>query len=153
MTVQTVPADQSFSQARNPEGCTRDLDMTDNSTFHANVLFFGIEQDLAADLQHALTGLCDGVKREALPGVSDSLAALKDGAVDLVFCDANINVIRKLRSAAPRTLLVAIGRFPEVSDWIDSLEAGADDYCGAPFEPHQLRWIFESHFQVSRMAA
>ena len=127
--------------------------MTDNSTFHANVLFFGIEQELAADLQNALTGLCDGVQREALPGAADSLFTLKEGAVDLVFCKADANVIRKIRSTAPHTLLVAIGRFPEVSDWIDSLEAGADDYCAAPFEPHQLRWIFESHFHVSRIAA
>ena len=127
--------------------------MTDLTTFHANVLFFGIDPELASDLQQALTGLCDGAQREALPGAADSLSTLKDGDVDLVFCNADTNVIRNLRSTAPHTLLVAIGRFPEVSDWIDSLEAGADDYCAAPFERHQLRWIFESHFHVSRMAA
>ncbi len=127
--------------------------MTDLTTFHANVLFFGIEPELAADLQLALTGLCEGAQSEALPGATDSLSTLKDGEVDLVFCKADTNIIRRLRSTGPHTLLVAIGRFPEVSDWIDSLEAGADDYCAAPFERHQLRWIFESHFHVSRMAA
>ena len=44
-------------------------------------------------------------------------------------------------------LVLALGsitRLPDVPRWLDALEAGARDYCGAPFECIQLRWILGS---------
>jgi len=36
---------------------------------------------------------------------------------------------------------------------LNVIEAGADDYCAAPFESHQLRWILDSTLSYSRAAA
>ena len=38
-----------------------------------------------------------------------------------------------------------VSRFPEVSEWLDAMDAGASDYCASPFEPAQVRWILESN--------
>jgi len=54
------------------------------------------------------------------------------------------NYLDSLRASAPDLPLVVVTRFPENSTWLDALEAGAKDYCGAPFEPAQLRWIMDT---------
>jgi hypothetical protein len=33
---------------------------------------------------------------------------------------------------------------PDPAQWLNALEAGAADYCGAPFETVQVRWIMGS---------
>ena len=49
-----------------------------------------------------------------------------------------------LREAHPGLPVVVVTRHPEARQWLDALEAGATDYCGAPFEHVQLRWILGS---------
>ena len=48
--------------------------------------------------------------------------------------------------------LAAYVQLPElrevVADWLDALEAGASDYCAAPFEPAQIRWVLQSHVRT-----
>jgi hypothetical protein len=39
---------------------------------------------------------------------------------------------------------VVVSRLPEVSAWLDALEQGAADYCGAPFERKQVGWVLNS---------
>jgi DNA-binding NtrC family response regulator len=43
---------------------------------------------------------------------------------------------------------VVVSRHPEISDWLDSIEAGATDYCAAPFENAQVKWIVESSLRT-----
>ena len=49
-----------------------------------------------------------------------------------------------LREAYPDLPVVVVTRQPEARQWLDALDAGAADYCGAPFEHVQLRWILGS---------
>ena len=49
-----------------------------------------------------------------------------------------------LREAHPGLPVIVVTRQPETRCWLDALEAGATDYCGAPFEHIQLRWILAS---------
>jgi hypothetical protein len=43
---------------------------------------------------------------------------------------------------------------PEVTDWLKALEHGAADYCGAPFEARQVRWLLNSSLApANRIAA
>lgn len=49
-----------------------------------------------------------------------------------------------LLQAMPCLPVVAVTRLPDSQRWVDALEAGARDYCGAPFEATQLRWIMET---------
>ena len=48
---------------------------------------------------------------------------------------------------------VVVTRLPETSRWLDALEAGARDYCGAPFEHVQIRWIMDSVCPRARLRA
>jgi DNA-binding response OmpR family regulator len=49
-----------------------------------------------------------------------------------------------IREAHPVLPVIVVTRLPEARNWLDALEAGAADYCGAPFEHVQLRWILGS---------
>jgi len=49
-----------------------------------------------------------------------------------------------LRETYPKLPVIVVSRFPEVKQWLDALDAGASDYCGAPFERVQLHWILNS---------
>lgn len=49
--------------------------------------------------------------------------------------------------------MVVVSRVPEVNDWLDAMDAGAADYCAAPFEKEQLDWILESNLGRYKSAA
>ena len=49
-----------------------------------------------------------------------------------------------LRETYPKLPVIVVSRFPDVKQWLDALDAGANDYCGAPFERVQLHWILNS---------
>ena len=52
--------------------------------------------------------------------------------------------ISLLRQAHPGLPVIVVTRLPEAWHWLEALDAGAADYCGAPFEHIQLRWILGS---------
>jgi len=49
--------------------------------------------------------------------------------------------LSRIREARPGLPVIVVTRQPEARHWLDALDAGAADYCGAPFEHVQLRWI------------
>ncbi|HWB95481.1 MAG TPA: hypothetical protein VG672_02230 [Bryobacteraceae bacterium] len=64
------------------------------------------------------------------------------------------DALRTVRFQRPSLPFVVATRLPEVKAWLDALDAGASDYCAAPFEPAQIRWIMESVLpQKARYAA
>lgn len=127
--------------------------MVDQNTIEATVLFHGLDADLAVDLRQALAGFCEGIQAEVLEGAGQARAALRGGKATIVFCGTKPEVVKDLRRINPNALIVAVSRLPETADWLNVIEAGADDYCAAPFEPHQLRWILDSTLSYSRAAA
>jgi DNA-binding response OmpR family regulator len=64
---------------------------------------------------------------------------------DAVFCDGDDaryrSVIRNLHARLP---LIVVTQNPTEGKWLDAIEAGAVDYCSAPFEPIQVRWILDA---------
>ena len=40
--------------------------------------------------------------------------------------------------------VVVVSRIPETSEWLDAIDAGATDYCAAPFEPQHISWLVQS---------
>jgi DNA-binding response OmpR family regulator len=76
---------------------------------------------------------------------------------DIVFADGDSNyylpLLRQVRASFPAMPFVVVTRIPETSDWLDALEAGATDYCSAPFEPRQMSWLMESALPASRSFA
>ena len=67
---------------------------------------------------------------------------------DIVFANGDgkqyMPLLKQIREALPSLPFVVVTRIPETSDWLDALEAGATDYCSAPFEARQIGWLMES---------
>jgi len=148
-----VLADRFFSPARNYKISLGDSKMVDQNTLEATVLFHGLDAELAMDLRSALAGFCEGLEAEALTGAVQSRAALRTDKNTIVFCGTKPETVKDLRRINPKASIIAVSRLPETTDWLNVIEAGADDYCAAPFESHQLRWILDSTLSYSRAAA
>ncbi len=73
---------------------------------------------------------------------------------DVVFCNSDRGKYRglldALRSRGLQLPVVVVSRIPETSEWLDALDAGAADYCGAPFERRQISWLVQSALLASQ---
>lgn len=96
-------------------------------------LLLGLEGAVEQELRAALSA--DGCKVVKKPG----------SRADIVFCGHERPVYQTAVEQYAQLPVVVVSRLPEVSDWLDALEAGAADYCAAPFEPTQLRWLLQTH--------
>lgn len=115
--------------------------MRDSSTISQNALLYRLEDPLASLLA---AGLCQAgcqVATDAMPGAQ------------IVFCAAQSGVLQQAMSQFPHVPVVVVSRLPETNDWLDALEAGAADYCAAPFEPIQLRWLLDAHMRPRQARA
>ena len=102
-----------------------------------HALLFGLTEDLAGELLKPLAPFCSNVQ-----SASAGDPCLR--SANVIFCGADKKVVSSLRSQNPDASIVVVSRHPEVSDWLDSIEAGATDYCAAPFDSTQVQWILES---------
>ncbi len=127
--------------------------MVDQNTIEATVLFHGLDSALAVDLREALAGFCEGIQTEVLSGIAQARTAVRSYRATVVFCGTKTETVKDLRRLNPSASIISVSRLPETTDWLNVIEAGADDYCAAPFETHQLRWILDSTLHYSRAAA
>jgi DNA-binding response OmpR family regulator len=105
----------------------------------ANIVLSGLEAAAQADLCRVLDG----------EGHRVMLRENSDWAeVDAVFCNGDSPdypaLLRRVRDLRPDLPVVVVTRLPESDKWLNALEAGAADYCSAPFEVIQVRWILSS---------
>ena len=111
----------------------------------AKILLVGLDHPLAKDLGSVLQQLGQNV--QTAPLGSD---ALEMGDLNLIFAAAgDLGAIQRMRPDLP---VVVVSRLPEVSAWLDALEQGAADYCGAPFERKQVGWVLNSSLPESQAA-
>ena len=112
----------------------------------AKILLLGLDRPIADDLIAVLQQLGQSVQSAAIGS-----GALESGEINLIFADSdNLSAIRRSRPDLP---VVVVSRLPEVSAWLDALEQGAVDYCGAPFERKQVSWVLNSSLPAFRTAA
>lgn len=108
----------------------------------AKVILIGLEQSTASQIGRALAGLHDIILKQENTPAADVLDA------DIVFagCDRGRykTLLKSVRRARPNLPFIVVTRVPETSEWLDALEAGATDYCAAPFEPRQLGWLMQN---------
>jgi DNA-binding response OmpR family regulator len=109
----------------------------------AKVLLTGIEESVANLLRRALAIERHQIEhRPSNAPIHDFLEA------DIVFAGGDgkqyLPLLRRVREARPGLPFVVVTRVPETSEWLDALEAGATDYCAAPFELRQINWLMES---------
>jgi DNA-binding response OmpR family regulator len=109
----------------------------------AKVFLTGIEESVADFLKRALAIEKHQVEhRPSNTPAGDFLDA------DIVFAGGDgkqyLSLLREVRKARPALPFIVVTRIPETSDWLDALEAGATDYCSAPFELRQINFLMES---------
>jgi hypothetical protein len=119
------------------------------NTYPISAVLYGLEDQLADELAAALAPCCERVHK----AMTDATATPRVRGADVIFCRAEVDQVRRLKRANPNSSVIVASRLPEVSDWLDALEAGAEDYCAAPFEGIQVRWVLESHVRAASAAA
>jgi DNA-binding NtrC family response regulator len=76
------------------------------------------------------------------------MATIGRVGADLVFCGTDREqyqtILQDLRHHGHTVPVVVASRLPETGDWLDAMDAGACDYCAAPFEAHLMQRIVES---------
>jgi DNA-binding NtrC family response regulator len=108
-------------------------------------LLCGLEHDVAQELRSVLAG--QDIDAELCPDISRVAKFVDQTSADVVFCgfSKDLSALVNATSANPRKVpVIVVSRHPEVNQWLDALEAGAHDYCAAPFDSLQLRWILEA---------
>jgi len=121
------------------------------NSIHA--LLFGLSDDLAGELAKPLAKLCSKIQWIGGDRSYENLSNVAGSSAQIIFCGADTQIVTKLRESKPEAPIVVVSRLPEVSDWLDSIEAGAADYCAAPFEHAQLRWILETSMRAATVSA
>jgi len=105
----------------------------------ANIVFTGMESHAQSELGRVLGQEGHQVSIQD----SDDL-----GGADAVFCNGDCPnyaaLLGRIRRLWPNLPVVVVTRLPESDKWLNALEAGATDYCSAPFEPIQVRWILSA---------
>src|SRR5580698_8754905 len=109
----------------------------------AKVFVTGIEESIARALQQALAVERHHIEhRPCTAPVDDFLDA------DIVFAGGDakqyLPLLQRVRQSRPALPFVVVTDFPRISEWLDALEAGATDYCSAPFQSRQISWLMES---------
>lgn len=109
----------------------------------SRVVLLGIAGDLADQLTLVLREEAHQVSRmqsyeDARWEINPEVAFICGDGADFI---DNLCI---LLEREPQLPVVVVTRLPETGRWLDALEAGARDYCGAPFERVQVRWIMET---------
>jgi DNA-binding response OmpR family regulator len=117
----------------------------------SRVALFALPEDLERPLAQVLREEAHKVIRKL------HLHDLRRGPkADALFLSADHpnfrGTLSQLRESHPELPVIAVTRVPETAHWLDALDAGATDYCGAPFERVQIRWILNSVVRTERQA-
>ncbi|HXI42084.1 MAG TPA: hypothetical protein VNH18_13880 [Bryobacteraceae bacterium] len=119
--------------------------MLTQGTPTATFILHELDESLAAQLCKAA-----GSRLAFYPSSSTSecLALAKRVHADGVFCNSEPGECRKLltrmKGKGLHMPVVVISRIPEVTEWLGAIEAGAVDYCAAPFERRDISWLLQS---------
>jgi DNA-binding response OmpR family regulator len=114
---------------------------TSHPTNPRKALLFGLDEALAASLKQVLSHCnCKAFfVQNRLPDQE------RPARADIVFCPSSPDMLHRALELFRGLPVVVVSRLPEVEGWLNALEDGAADYCAAPFEPIQLRWLLETH--------
>jgi DNA-binding NtrC family response regulator len=114
----------------------------------ARILLFGLEEGLGSELRGVLTNQQQSVYSEPFLAPPECLGVLDRIGADLIFCSSDreryLALLEAIGRHKPDLPVVVVSRTPEVSEWLDAIEAGASDYCAAPFETSHIQWILDS---------
>jgi DNA-binding NtrC family response regulator len=80
-------------------------------------------------------------------GASEMALALETGDFDVVFCEhrdsRSAGLLNQMQRLRPDLPVIVFSRTAGEREWLESLEAGAFDLVGAPFESTGIRSVLE----------
>ena len=116
-----------------------------------NFILNELDESLSAQLCQAAAG--PGRVFHSATSVSECLELVERPGADVVFCNSEPRryrlLLARMQERGLRPPVVVVSRLPEISEWLDALEAGAMDYCAAPFEHRHITWLIESALMAS----
>jgi DNA-binding NtrC family response regulator len=105
-----------------------------------------LDESLASQLRKAASE--PGVAFYIAESTSECLVLVERLHADGVFCNSEpreyLTLLSEIKRRGLRLPVVVVSRIPEVSEWLDAVEAGATDYCAAPFEHQHMSWLIQS---------
>ena len=111
-----------------------------------HIVLIGLDETLAGELRKTLSGLPTRIDSTAFDTQRVDWEQIE--RADCIFGPSDVCQLEALLEAVhdrcPGTPVIAVSRHPEDAEWIRAMEAGATDYCAAPFEPHQMDWILRN---------
>ncbi len=114
----------------------------------AKIVLFGLDVGLASELSDVLSQRQQTVWVKPFLPPSECIGVVDEVGADLVFCSSDrenyVALLEAIGRDKPDLPVVVVSRTPEVSEWLDAIEAGASDYCAAPFESSHIQWILDS---------
>jgi len=118
----------------------RDRPATENFILH------GLHATLAEQLCEAMAQ--PGRVFHATASTAECISVGEQRQAEVVFCNSDRRVyeslLRALEQSGLQLPVVVVSRIPETTEWLDALEAGATDYCAAPFERQHIAWLVQS---------
>jgi len=115
----------------------------------SRVALLGLPEDLENQLTRILLEESHQVSRKLY--ISDLGRGPNAG---LVFISGDSpgyqQTLSAVRETHPGLPVILVSRRSDAKQWLDALDAGATDYCGAPFEREQVRWIVNSAVNRAR---
>jgi len=120
-----------------------------------NFILHGLDATLA-------TQLCDVVEQpgrafHSTISTQQCISVAAQLRADVVFCNSDRREYQRLLDALEQGSLqvpvVVVSRIPETSEWLDAIDAGAADYCAAPFERQHISWLVQSALLAGQRAA
>jgi DNA-binding NtrC family response regulator len=121
--------------------------MSQKTLSHSRILLIGLEPQLSSELGLLLSS--EGHLVHESLRFDAKCSHLRRDPADLIFCSSKPECFEPLqqfiRRNRPGVPIIVVSRCPEVSEWLDAIENGAADYCAAPFEVPQIRWILEAN--------
>ncbi len=120
-----------------------------------SILIYNLDPQLTTELERSLAGGSVSVLFEL--DTRRCADHLQEFSADLIFCASDAETFTSAKGAVSiagrQASIVVVSRNPEVTEWLDAIEAGASDYCAAPFETKHIRWIVQSHAYRRHVAA
>ncbi len=109
----------------------------------ASVILIGLEQTTASQIRTVLPADRHCIEYE------DAITSRRDlPGADIVFVggghNQSLSLLRQVKERFPDLPCVVATRMPETNEWLDSLEAGAIDYCATPFDSRQLLRLLDA---------
>lgn len=119
--------------------------MNSRITDRARILVSGLEDDSGPALAEVLQRQNRAVFTAPFQSAGQCLAIADRVSADVVFCPADpciyLPLLDEIRARHESLPVVVVSRTPETSEWLNAIEAGAVDYCAAPFEASHINWI------------